>query len=219
MAQVVDSAQWTGISTDPFAVLSTEERQGVVQYDATSRKFFKIFAVLGAFALASVLIVTLAAGGNLKPSSSNKISSRVIEQAFEKLGVGHDMAATIVGIIFLGLLSFAMLAIHRRMQTGKAASAPLIISGTHLSVGDPSRKILLRDVSAVRFQPTVVFSKTPSQPAFPAPVAPNKYPRLEVHYGKSEPLILDLAVLNGNADRIAAVVQYRVLKARGELNG
>ena len=217
MTQIVDSAQWTGISTDPFAALSTEERQGLVQYDATNTKLFKPFALIGLFALVSVVLIATSLSGGIKPYRGNRISSRLFDQLLENLGVGPNMAGFIFGVVLLGATGLGLFALNKRLKTG-ALFAPLIISGNYLSLGNPALKLMLRDVNAVRFQQGGGFSTVSNQPAFPAPVAPNEYPKLEVLYGTSEPLILDLAVLNEKADRIAAVLQYRVLKARGEID-
>jgi hypothetical protein len=212
MAQVVDSAQWTGISTDPFAALSTEERNGLVRYDVNYSKSFKTFGLFGFFAI--VGLVTAAASLIVGVTPTKKTQG--IEQTLNKLGVEYNTAALAFGLLLLGTMIFAIVMLNRRLQAAAARCAPLIISGGYLAAGTPTLKIPLRSINAVRFQPT--FAVATSQPAFPFPTPPNEHAKLEVHYGVSEPLIVDPTVLNEKPDRLAAVLQYRVLKARGEIN-
>lgn len=207
MTQVVDSAQWTGAPSDPFADLTIEERQGIIRFDGKRSRLVWPLFVVGAFAALGILV---------------SIQGWMPLGAPRAATVSEPYGALIGGAVIVMITA----AIGSWLGTRLAAiaqTAPLMIDSRALVAGERARKVIFADVTDIGFRKSKPLSirliEAVYLRAFWMFRTRTEIPILAIaSRGRPTPLLLDLDLLDGKPERIATILRYRVEKARGNAN-
>lgn len=209
MAKVVDSAQWTGISTDPFAALSTEERQGLLVFAPKKSRLIRSLLIVAIVIALGVSLSVFAWLGVVLP---HRKEMAFISQQTGTMIAGSFLtaAAALVGYWFWERL------------TNINQTAPLTISLHGFVAGESGCNVKFRDITAIESREAMSAFGMLAKIFYSSPFwmfrNPRHTPFLEIKTESKPSLILDLDVLDGAADRIEMILRYRLQNLNGNTN-
>jgi hypothetical protein len=205
MAQVVDSAQWTGVSTDPFAALSAEDRQGFLRFEGSYKLQLKALAIVAPLALAGAIAF-------LSVFTGLRLPARAAQDA-------PLIAGSVIGFVCASLALCVGQWFWRR-HARRDQVAPLTIDSHGFVAGKSGRKVKFSDIRSIGFRKRKPLGERVAELIYYAPFyhfrPSREAPILEiVTNDKSRAVLIDLDLLDGNQEKIALILKYRARKQTG----
>ena len=211
MNTVIDSSAWTGISTDPYAVLDPHERAGEVRFDESRKLWWWGALGLPSLAAFGAWLIYAEYSGALSTGRYSAVSNLPYYK-------------TIMGLIMMGVAIGAVPRWRRRLAD-RSKTAPLIINDRELRFGTPSQSIKLSTVKQLSFTGAsgAVADLAAKLSPWATPDFSNRGGSMAfaivslVIDGRTTPVELDLATLKGHPPRIGLVLCDRIQKQQASV--
>jgi hypothetical protein len=207
--QVIDSSTWTGVPSDPFAELTSSERVGELRFE---RRRWRLILQLAPFTL-----IVLAAIAQIVRYGAQFRSITDFSSALDNYKILGGFVVGL-GLLLLGLFLVRFLAsrIKRISRT-----APLIIGSKELIAGTGQRHVAFENMTDMKLEHAgyvkgSLIEHLHRQPLWSFRGKYGPLPVVKILIKNDEPLVLDLATLSGQPDRIVRILAYRIENAQSK---